>query len=318
MRALAFTAVTLLTAASVGCLPNDTRPEPAEIEFTASSSDATRSGFTTSDGYTIAFERVLIDVGQGYVGDGNDEGGSCSEYSSPGYTRLFDFVKVNSAQKVGLAYAIGSCPVAFSVRFPDPDAILGTGASEADRDVMRTPGSDAYANEAGISVYVTGTAERDGSVKRFDWPFRERILYHDCFVPNDDGTKSEGIVVEGKQTLSLNIEMQTEALFRDQLDPSVAVLRFQPFADADADADGNVTLDELDGTTLADLAPSYAYPFDPHASPDNTPLYCGDSDGHSITVKTLGDYAYCALAPSIARFRDTGACQIATGRRRRD
>src|SRR5262249_44121783 len=68
MRRLAFTALTLAAALAAACLPNDTRPEPAEIEFTASSSDATRQGLTTVDGYDISFERALIDVGQGYVG----------------------------------------------------------------------------------------------------------------------------------------------------------------------------------------------------------------------------------------------------------
>jgi hypothetical protein len=308
-----------LLAATLGtaCLPTDTRPPPAEVEVTASSSEATRAGVVTLDGYAITFERVLVDVGQPQVGDDEDQSGPCSEYSNPEYTRLFDFVKVEHPERVGLAFALGHCNFEFAVRFPNPDALIATGASAADAELMRTPGSDPYADDAGVSVYVIGSATSADVSKRFAWAFRERIGYRDCWVPRGDA-KDYGVVLAEDGSVVVNLEMQAEALFRDQLDPERAMLRFQPFADADVDGDGEVTLDELDGVKLADLAPLYDYPFDPDASPDQTPVYCGDSDGNSVTVRTLGDYAYCALAPSIARYQGSGACRINTGRRRRD
>jgi hypothetical protein len=107
--------------------------------------------------------------------------------------------------------------------------------------------------------------------------------------------------------------MQAEALFRDQRDPAVAMLRFQPFAEADTDGDGDITLDELDGIELSDLGMYYQYPGEP--GPDGLhPYFCADKDGTPLTVRTLGDYAYCALAPSIARFEGNGSCVVGTGR----
>ena len=95
-----FSIVLPLITLAAGCLPTDTRPPPAEIEMTASASAGTRQGVTTVDGYDITFERVLASLGGAYVGDENDQGGDCSEYSSPQYTRLFDFTAVEQPEKL--------------------------------------------------------------------------------------------------------------------------------------------------------------------------------------------------------------------------
>jgi hypothetical protein len=313
--------VSSLSAAALtfGCLPTDTRPPPAEVEMTASGSDTARDGVTTVDGYDVHFERVLASLGGAYVGDEQGEdSGPCSEYSSPQYTRLFDFVAVTKPEKVGLAFALGSCPFGFVVRFPNPDAIIGTGATEADGEFMRIPKSDRYATDAGVSLYVIGSATNGSVTKRFEWEFRERIGYQDCWVPDGDG-KRNVLVLETNGSTSVNVEMQPEALFRDQLDPEVGVLRFQPFADADADGDDAITLNELDGILLADLD-GYDYP-ESAGSPIDTndaPYYCADTNGVQVPVKTLGDFAYCAAAPSVARFQGVGGCRMHAGRRPRD
>ena len=312
-----FTASLASLALPLGCLPLDTRPAPAEIEMTASGSDTARDGVTTVDGYDIRFERVLASLGQAYVGDEDGEdSGPCSEYSSPTYTRLFDFVAVTSPEKVGLAYATGSCPFGFVVRFPNPDALIGTGATEADGEYMRIPKSDRYATDAGISLYVIGSATNGSVTKRFEWEFRERIAYRDCWVPDGDSKRSL-LTLEGGGSARVNVEMQPEALFRDQLDPEVGVLRFQPFADADANGDDEVTLDELDGVLLSELA-GYDYPTKPGANPMEAPYFCADTDGVEVKVKTLGDYTYCGAGPSVARFEGVGGCRMQAGRRPRD
>lgn len=323
-----FTLGISVVASMGGCLPTDTRPPPAEVEMTASSSAATREGITTSDGYDITFERVLASLGQPYVGDDNDEeGGACDQYSSPQYTRLFDFIAVEKPEKVGLAYALGRCPFGFVVRFPNPDAIISTGATYADGEYMRVPESDRYATDAGISLYVIGSATKGAVTKRFSWEFRERMGYRECWVPESDGeTKQTLLSLESGATAQVNIEMQAEALFRDQVDPAIGVLRFQPFADSDKNGDDEITLDELDGTLLADLAPSYVYPDTPGEAPaggtdgpePDVAFLCADTEGVPVAVKTLGDYAYCAAAPSVARFQGIGGCKIAAGRRPRD
>lgn len=307
-----------LFALGTACLPTDTRPPPSEVMLTVSSSEQTRTGIPlTVDGYRIDFERLLVAVGQARIGDDERSGAACSEYSSANYTRLFDFVQVGRAEKVNLVYALGHCALEFTIRYPNLDAKVETGASEADVEFMRTPGSDAYAMDAGVSVWVIGSAANGALTKHFAWPFRERIGYQRCWVPGDDDTRLTGIDLESGGHVAVNVEMQAEALFRDDVDPKVAELRFQPFADADANADGDITLDELDGVALAELDPPYVYSSEPD-SEGHAPYFCADKEGEPVTVRTLGDYAYCVLAPSIARFQGNGGCDIGTGRPRRD
>ena len=90
----AWVGASLLALSAGACLPTDTRPPPAEITVTVSSSEYTRTGIShdfTVDGFDISFQRVLVSLGGIQVGDDNQVAG-CSEYSDPGYTRLFDFV----------------------------------------------------------------------------------------------------------------------------------------------------------------------------------------------------------------------------------
>lgn len=311
-------ALSLLAALGAGCLPTDTRPPPAEIEMTTSSSLGTRGVTNTVDGYQIGFEFVRASIGQPDLSDQDDNGGACSEYSNPEYTRLFNFVVLEKPEKVGLSYALGKCPFSFGVRFPNYDAVLGTGATAEDADYMRTPGSDDYAMDAGVSLWVSGLATTDGVVKSFKWEFRENMGYRDCWASGGD-MEHPTFTLNSNEHLTLNVEIQAEALFRDQLDPTVGMFRFQPFADADTNGngDGQISLSELDAVKLSDLAPLYDYPADPSVPLEERHYYCADSDGNEVSVKTLADYAYCALAPSVARFQGDGGCKISAGRRRR-
>lgn len=313
-----FALVGAMAALVPACLPTDTRPPPSEVMLTASSSEQTRTGIVrTVDGYRVGFERLLIAIGQVRIGDDGRSTGTCSEYSSANYTRLFDFVQVGAAEKVNLVYALGHCALEFTIRYPNLDAKLETGATAADVAFMRTPGSDAYAMDAGVSVWVIGSASNGVVTKRFAWPFRERMGYFACWVPGEGDSRITGLNLASEGHVAVNVEMQAEALFRDRLDPDHAELRFQPFADADANGDDDITLDELDGIDIAELDPPYEYPTEPDAD-GHLQYFCADKDGNQVSVRTLGDYAYCALAPSIARFQSNGGCDIGTGRPRQE
>ncbi len=190
MRLLA--AVALPLSLAPACLPSDTRPPPAEVLVTASSSELTQTGIVESaDGYQITFARVLASIGQARVADDAQAGTTqCSEYSNPYYTRLFDFTQVSGREKLGLAYALGSCPFGFGLRFPNLETYIETGATEADRDFMRTPESDKYSDDSGISLHIEGSAVQGQVTKHFAWDVRARIGYSMCWVPVGDAKQS--------------------------------------------------------------------------------------------------------------------------------
>jgi hypothetical protein len=317
-------ALSLLATLAAGCLPADTRPPPAAVEMTASAGPGTRGITDTVDGYQIGFEFVRASIGQPYVGDqSGDDGGPCSEYYSPQYSRLFDFVAVEQPEKVGLGYALGPCSFSYFLRFPNYDAIIGTGATAEDGDYMRTPpdGDESMDMDmdmdTGISLWVSGLATKGDIVKSFKWEFRAYMGLRECWIPDGD-TKQTTFTLASDEKLTLNVEMQAEALFRDQLDAASGLLRFQPFADADTNDDGAVSMEELDAVKLSDLYPGYVYPaIDPKVAIEDRNYYCADTDGNEIAVISLADYLYCAAAPSVARFNGDGGCKISVGRRRR-
>lgn len=274
------------TTFMIGCLPVDTRPPPAEVLVTLRGAATTIGGVTTVDGWNIRFERVLVTVG------GSDlEGDDCDEYADAGYYRILDG-RIAAPQKVGLMYGLGACTFELSARNPEFDSLLGEGVTEADKTAMRTPGTDPFNENAGITFLVVGSAEREGVRKTFDWKLRKpRVSYDECVI---DGQKT--FTLSQNVPATIDLQVHAEVLFHDRLDLERATLRFDPIAAAD-DGDGAVTFEELTKVPLAEAPVSF------------------DVNEETKDWKTLGDFVYQGLFPRIVRPGDRGTCTMATGRR---
>lgn len=220
-----------------GCLPGDERPEPGSLFVTAGPNQATANGFATPDGWDVTFDRFVTAVGHVRLSKS-----SCNPYGEPHYTWLFDFTEAER-EKVALIYALGDCGLEFDFRPPDYDSPLGAGATAADKTFMRVPASDAFGTDQRIAVIARGSAERGGVTKRFDWHFRHRYEIKECPSASGDGFVSD-VTLEGGDELTLHIIVRAEELFR-QAAIDEAPLHFDRFAEADADGDGAITLDEL-------------------------------------------------------------------------
>lgn len=231
-----------------GCLPGDTRPEPAQVFVQAEASAPSVNGFTTDDGWAIKFERLLVGLGNiQLVGD------NCNNYANAGYDRLFDFTHPG-ATKLGDVYGLGGCELQFRLRPPSSEALLESGVSETDRAFMRD--SIVMADPTQIptdgppprmAVYMSGVATRAAETKRFDWKFILRYTLSDC-ENVADGTRNTFLHLAGGDTLHPVISFHAEDLFQWEGMDGV-VRRFGHFAGVDANSDGNVTLEEIE--TLA-------------------------------------------------------------------
>jgi hypothetical protein len=273
----------------VGCLPEDTRPPPAEVSVTLRGADTTRLGVTTTDGWNIRFERVLVTVGGIDV-----EGDACDEYADADYFRVLD-AQLDKPQKVGLIYGLGTCSFQLRARNPESDTILGENVSEEIKMVMREPGSDPFEENAGVTYLVRGVAERGGEQKVFFWLFRRRrVAYNECLFSGEEGSDLFTLGQNEKKTIEL--EVHPEVLFHDSLDLARATLRFNHLAAADVDGDHAITLEELAMVPLKD------------AGIDVTGVEGAEN------WKTLGDYFYDGLFPRIVRVGSVGSCSIATRR----
>lgn len=230
------TLVLLGVLAACGCLPVDARPPPGRAVVTVSSDD-TASGFTTDDGWLVRYERQLMSIGNFGVAEG-----PCESYAESHYVRVLDLSRPDP-QKLVEVWGLGTCPFIVEVRPPPNDVVLGAGVSADDATFLRTPGSDPYLRERGISLHIAGTATRDGTSIRFAWSIRENLIY-------GVGRCGE-LSFTSDATTMLDIHVGTAALYSDPAVSGGAVgSHFEPFAAADSNADGELTLEELDAVPL--------------------------------------------------------------------
>lgn len=294
----------VFAACVASCLPNDTRPTPGSVLVTAESDGVAAEGIpasATSDGWSISFDSVLVGLGSVSL-----DGDKCDTYSDANYGRIFD-LKTGGKQKVSILYAIGQCDVGFRASSPNSDTLLTQGVTDQDKTMMRTPGSDAFAQQSGMSIYVRGRAVLGDVTKTFEWPFRLRARYERCRTG-----ATRGIDLRSKAAETLNLVLSPASLFADGLDLGRAHLRFQVFADADTelgDDDGVVTLDELARVPAARAG------FGGVGSDGGVPVL---DAGYVRAVThldagsqpTLADYVYLVLFPAMIRYEGDGMCSV--------
>ena len=223
--------VLVFASAACGCLPTDERPPPGTALFRVSGDDVP-AGFMTDDGWLVRYDEALIAIGNVNLFD------DCTPYAEGHYVRVVDLLRMGP-QKLTLVNALGHCAFLFEVRSPPEDAVLGPGVTEAEKAFLRAPGSDPYVSNRAAVLHLAGAAERAGRTVRFAWSFRENLGYADCGVVNFDAETSALV----------DVRVRTASLFDASEDPA-SPSSFEPFAAADADLDGTVTLEELDAVPL--------------------------------------------------------------------
>lgn len=274
----------LLTASVANCLPQDTRPVPGTALILAVPDDDLSAGISTVDGWQITFDKFLVHLGYSSI-----EGDNCIGYADPDYGRVLDMTAAGP-QRVGVLYGIGHCDFDFELRSPHDDSLLGAGVTAEDRALMRTPGDDPYAKDAGMSIHIVGVATRGDEEKRFTWSYRYRYDYGPCKSLTPDGWY-EGVDFVEAQEFPIEITIHGGTLFQDKLELG-GPLRFDAFASADTsygDDDGYVTLEELQQVPLTDIATEEAY-----------------ADG---TWESLLDYMYLGLFKRVVRYERDGKCE---------
>ncbi|MBI5532134.1 MAG: hypothetical protein HY898_05445 [Deltaproteobacteria bacterium] len=258
--------------------------------MTATSDGPLRDGIVaTADGWSVRYDTFLVSAGHASV-----EGDSCKGYSDPAYNRVLNML-IAGPQMLGIVYALGHCDFDFELSSPYEDSLLGEGVSEQDKTFMRTPATDPYASGAGVSIHVVGKATKGGAEKRFDWSYRFRINFASCEYPTEGGVMKGFDLAQGGSARA-DVQVRGGTLWQDHLDEAKAALRFQAYADADAihgNNDGEVSLAEIEGVPLSDVATSDRY-----------------ADGLEAGFHTLGQYLYNGLFPQVLRYHGDGSCEM--------
>lgn len=253
--------LTVAALCTSGCLPEDTRPEPASVrvEFGLASTDSLEEGtlrVTTADDYVVSFSEVLVSLGVVEF-----EGDDCKPYAEndDGYVRVMDPLQPGE-QPIGLHFALGQCAVRFSLRPPELWAVINPGASEEDRSSLRAAPFDVVEAEGlgtggplGASLRVVGSASPVGDPEAVT-PFRFEFGL-ESESPLCAPTGEEWFSLGGGDEVELRIEMAPEALL-STCEASPRLL-FGPFAAAAAalpdPGEGSLSEGDLEGLVLGDL-----------------------------------------------------------------
>lgn len=289
-------ALGLWVLAQAGCLPADTRPEPGSIVVTIEPSEGTRGGFESSDGWTVKIDRALTAMGSVDLdGDPDGDEESCNAYSDARYDWTLDLLAADG-DKLGLVYGLGRCSVEFRLRAPSDDTVLGAGVTADDVALLRSEGSDAYAQDQRVSLHVRGSAARGSERFTFEWSFRRSYELDSCADASGDGYSSV-LDLAGGAERELAVVASVEELFR--VAPSDdAPIELDLFMAADADESGDVTLEEL-ATVAAPPQEEWVV------------VEQGEEDpfAEEGVPETLADLVYVYNLPRIPRVKGGGPCE---------
>jgi hypothetical protein len=229
------------------------------------------------DKFLVVFHAITVANADGKVA-ARQEGSILVDNTRPNEKPLLSFSKLEAKHWDRVSYQI---------KPPTEDTTL-VSAIAADLDLML---------DKGYSIYVSGTAEKeiDGTLvtKTFHWGFATKTQYRDCQQAEESGQALEGLVVtEGGEDVS-QLTTHGDHFFYDRLaessDPAVeTALRFEENAAADADEDGEITLEELAQAKL------------------NLKLY----NPSGFEVANLGEFM-TALARTVGHYRGEGECLVA-------
>lgn len=175
------------------------------------------------DGWAVAFDKFLVSIGDTKAKAG--EGGV--EVGLDGFF-LVDLAAASGGAGHELASfaAPGGTYDHYAYRLAPAADAAAVNVSTADADAMRA---------AGYSIRVVGSATKAGVTKTFDWGFTLKVTHAHCEVRE---------AIDGNAA-SIEATIHADHLFYDDAVSAEPDVAFQLIADADADADGAITLAEL-------------------------------------------------------------------------
>lgn len=227
-----------------------------------------------ADGWTIRYTKFLVNVGGLTVASSaGGAGGAMRDF------RVYDLHTFTGPLKLAQLDGVSAermDQVSYAINPAGAQSTLGN-ATESDLALMRT---------GQYSIYVEGQGEKAGRVVRFRWGFSQRVAYETCH----SSPTELGIAVARDGTVTAQITVHGDHLFYDDLQSPRAVVRFDAIANADANTDGEVTLDELAAVDLTTL-PAMQY-----------------GTGSAPHVRSLRDFV-TDLVATVGHFNGEGHCE---------
>jgi hypothetical protein len=284
------------TAMRIMCMSLLTLPAAPALSSCSEGSSASGAGtvvFTTygeeyiegeipasdvEDGWTVRYTKFLVVLGEVAVAASSE---AEPALAMPG-SRLFDLHRPGGKRVFEAELPARAYPFLTYVIVPaTTETMPNEDVPEADR---------AFMAANGYSLFAEGSLSKDGTTKTFAWGFATSTLYLACRGMLS-GKETDGVVVRRGGTDEAELTIHGDHLFYDDLQSPDAKLRGAVIAAADADDDGEVTLEELAAVELATL------------SPDQGPFGTSTASG----VHDLRAFVE-ALSRTVGHFRGEGEC----------
>jgi len=233
------------------------------------------------DHWSVKYSKFLVVYHD--VTIAGDDGDIVAELEHP---RVFDMTqKAKGKPKTLATFELAA------KAWPNLSYQLGPISDDAEPGDLATRDDVRVLQEDDASVHVEGVATSpDGVTKSFNWSFSPATLFQSCHG-EQDGKEIEGVLVTNGGTQEVELTVHGDHFFYDDLQSEEGAPRFQAIADADANDDGEVTLEELDGVPL-------------YTIPAEKGSYGTGALGN---VDTLGQYER-TLARTIGHYRGEGSC----------
>lgn len=272
----------LVAWATAGC--NDADNGKGTVTITTWGEEYIEDGLPSDvflDAWSVKYSKFLVVYNHVTIAD--DKGAIFAKIEHP---LVFDMVKKSSGKPKTLAsYELEA------KAWPNLSYQVGPITEDAEPGDMATADDVALLQADQASVHVEGTATSpDGIQKSFNWSFSPATLFEGCHGMQD-GKEVEGVLVTNGGTQEVELTVHGDHMFYDDLQSEEGGPRFQAYADADVDADGAVTLVEMD------RVPLYAIPIEKGTY----------GTGALGNVDTLGQYVR-TLARTLGHYRGEGSC----------
>jgi len=270
----------IVALAVVACAVACNDAGEGRVEFTTWGEDYIESEIPAedfADGWSVRYSKFLVVIGNVKVADASGAvaaemtGAKLYDFTKPGVKPVVTFAGLEAKTWDRVSYEIA----------PARNDVEPVDATDADKASMIG---------GGYSIFVEGTASKGAEQKKFAWGMKTSTIYDRC--EGELSAKSTvGVVITNGGTDRPQLTIHGDHLFYDDLQAGDAKLRFDSFARADADGDGNVTLDELAAIKLASIPK------------ENGPYGTGSASGiHDLAAFVT------ALSRTIGHFRGEGEC----------
>jgi uncharacterized protein YqkB len=243
--------------------------------------DGLTSDIFPKDHWSVKYSKFLLVYHSVTIADANNKVGAQLDHPL-----VFDMTqKAQGTPKTLGTYSLEA------EAWPNVSYQMGPITSDATAGDLATADDVALLQNDQATVHVEGTGTSpDGVQKTFSWSFPTPTFFEGCHG-EQDGKEVDGVIVTNGGTQNVELTVHGDHLFYDDLQSEEAVPRFQALADADANNDGVITLQELD------QVPLYTIPIDKGSY----------GTGALGNVNTLGDYER-TLSRTIGHYRGEGSC----------